>query len=59
MAAADTGFLVIFLLLIGAMTVTNFIQSKKATKTNQTYFAVIYLAMVLALMIVGLNSFRE
>jgi hypothetical protein len=59
MSAADTGFFVMFLLLLGALSASNFIQARSNEKLNfQNYFGLIYLIAMITLLITGWNSFR-
>jgi hypothetical protein len=57
MSGVDTGFFVMFFLLFGALSITNFIQAKSDDKTKyQNYFGLIYLIALIALGIIGWNS---
>jgi hypothetical protein len=56
MSAVDTGFLVLFVLLFGALSITDFIQSDKTP--YQKYFGALYMFLAISMMIIGWNSMR-
>jgi protein-S-isoprenylcysteine O-methyltransferase Ste14 len=59
MSGVDTGFLVLFLLLFGALSISSFIQARSNDKTKyENYFGLIYVVAMLALLVVGWNSMR-
>jgi hypothetical protein len=59
MSGVDTGFLVLFLLLFGALGISSFIQAQSNDKTKyENYFGLIYLIAMFALLVVGWNSMR-
>jgi len=59
MSGVDTGFLVLFLLLFGALSISSFIQARSNDKTKyENYFGLIYLIGMFALLVVGWNSMR-
>jgi hypothetical protein len=60
MSGVDTGFLILFFLLFGALSVSNFIQARSNDRTKyQNYFGLIYLITIISLIIVGWNSFMR
>lgn len=57
MAAADTGFFFLFLLLVGSLMITNFIQDRTNMKTPyQSYFGLVYLIAFVFLLVAGWSS---
>jgi hypothetical protein len=56
MSAVDTGFLVIFILLFGALSIADFVQADKTP--YQRYFGILYMFIAISLMILGWNSMR-
>jgi len=59
MSAVDSGFLVVFVLLIGTLMVTNFLQARTNMKLPyQNYFGVLYLAALIFLLFSGWSSMR-
>jgi hypothetical protein len=60
MSGVDTGFLILFFLLFGALSVSNFIQARSNDRTKyQNYFGLIYLITIISLIFVGWNSFMR
>jgi len=54
MPASDTAFLILFVLLFGALTVTNFLQAQTDKQTPyQNYFGLIYLIAFIFLLFSG------
>lgn len=59
MPAVDSVFLVIFVLLIGTLMMTNFLQARTNMKLPyQNYFGVLYLAAFIFLLFSGWQSMR-
>lgn len=54
MPAVDTGFYVLFVLIVGALMISNYVQSRSSMKTPyQDYFGLVYLIGLVFLLIVG------
>ena len=57
MPASDTAFLILFVILFGALSITNFIQNQSNDKTQyQNYFGLIYLIAFIFLIFSGWSS---
>jgi hypothetical protein len=53
----ETGFLVLFVLLLGGLSVSNFVEASNSQATPyQRYFAVIYLLMAIGLIVYKIND---
>jgi|Laugresbdmm110sn_2_1035109.scaffolds.fasta_scaffold00051_5 choline-glycine betaine transporter len=60
MSAIDTTFMVLLLMLLIALSATNFAQARTNMKTQyQNYFGLIYLISVVFLLISGYRSFSS
>lgn len=60
MAAADTPFFFLFLLLLGALMVSNFMQNRtNMKKPYQSYFGLIYMMAFVFLLVSGWSSFTR
>jgi hypothetical protein len=54
MASVDTGFLVLFVILLFALSIVNFIDKDKTL--GRSFFALIYLIAAILLVIIGLKN---
>ncbi len=58
MPAVDTGFYFLFILIVGALTISNYVQSRSNMKTPyQDYFGLVYLIGLVFLFIAGWKAF--
>jgi len=58
MPAVDTGFYFLFTLIVGALTISNYVQSRSNMKTPyQDYFGLVYLIGLVFLFIAGWKAF--
>jgi len=59
MPAVDTGFYFLFVLIVGALMITNYLQSRTNMKTPyQDYFGLVYLIGLVFLLITGWKNLR-
>ena len=59
MSGVDTGFSILFLMILFTLAITNFLQARTGDKTPyQNYFGLIYLVALITLLFIIWNSMR-